>query len=89
MEKYGVKHKVATTYHPQSSGQVELSNREIKIILEKVANPSRKDWSKHIDDGLWAYRIDYKPLWECLIIYLFMAKLATYPPSWNINHFGL
>ena len=41
--KYGVKHKIATEYHPQSNGQTELSNREIKKILEKVVNPTRKD----------------------------------------------
>ncbi|RVW57971.1 hypothetical protein CK203_110377 [Vitis vinifera] len=36
LAKYGVKHKVATPYHPQTSGQVELANREIKNILMKV-----------------------------------------------------
>ncbi|RVW13070.1 Retrovirus-related Pol polyprotein from transposon 17.6 [Vitis vinifera] len=41
--KYGVKYKVATPYHPQTSGQVELANREIKNILMKVVNASRKD----------------------------------------------
>ncbi|RVW24619.1 hypothetical protein CK203_113838 [Vitis vinifera] len=30
LARYGVKHKVATPYHPQTSGQVELANREIK-----------------------------------------------------------
>ena len=30
LSKYGVTHKVATTYHPQTSGQVEISNRELK-----------------------------------------------------------
>ena len=60
MAKYGIKHKVATAYHPQTSGQVELSNREIKRILEKVVNPSRKDWSTHLDEALWAYRTAYK-----------------------------
>ncbi|RVW25870.1 Retrovirus-related Pol polyprotein from transposon opus [Vitis vinifera] len=34
--KYGVKHKVATPYHPQTFGQVELANREIKNILMKT-----------------------------------------------------
>ena len=43
MAKYGVKHKIATTYHPQSNGQAKVSNREIKRILEKVVNPTRKD----------------------------------------------
>ena len=45
LAKYGVKHKVATPYHPQTSGQVELVNREIKNILMKVVITSRKDWS--------------------------------------------
>ena len=45
LAKYGVKHKVATPYHPQTSGQVELTNREIKIILMKVVSSNRKDWS--------------------------------------------
>ena len=43
-------------YHPQPSGQVELSNREIKLILQETVNRSRKNWSKKLDDALWAYR---------------------------------
>ena len=35
MKKYGITHKVATPYHPQTSGQVELANREIKQIWRK------------------------------------------------------
>lgn len=27
---YGVRHKVATIYHPQTSGQVEVTNHEVK-----------------------------------------------------------
>ena len=42
--KYNVIHKVSTAYHPQSSGQVEVSNREVKTILEKAAIPNMKDW---------------------------------------------
>jgi hypothetical protein len=45
MKKYGITHKVVTPYHPQTSGQVEISNREIKRILEKTMNLTRKDWS--------------------------------------------
>ena len=43
LTKYGVKHKVATAYHPQTSCQVELANREIKTILMKVVNSNIKD----------------------------------------------
>ena len=60
MGKYFITHKVATSYHPQTSGQVEISNREIKTILEKTVNPTRKDWSLHLSDALWAYRTAYK-----------------------------
>ncbi|XP_068320645.1 uncharacterized protein [Pyrus communis] len=45
MKKYNINHKVATPYHPQTSGQVEISNREIKNILMKTVSPTRKDWS--------------------------------------------
>ncbi|RVW18310.1 Retrovirus-related Pol polyprotein from transposon 412 [Vitis vinifera] len=62
LAKYGVKHKVATPYHPQTSGQVELSNREIKNILMKVVNTNRKDWSVKLLDSLWAYRTAYKTI---------------------------
>ncbi|KAH9686698.1 hypothetical protein KPL70_014461 [Citrus sinensis] len=43
-----------------TSGQAEISNREIKSILEKTVSPNRKDWSLRLDDALWAYRTAYK-----------------------------
>ncbi|XP_068315024.1 uncharacterized protein, partial [Pyrus communis] len=60
MKKYNINHKVATPYHPQTSGQVEISNREIKNILMKTVSPTRKDWSLRLNDALWAYRTAYK-----------------------------
>ncbi|XP_070045481.1 uncharacterized protein [Nicotiana tomentosiformis] len=47
-------------YHPEASGQVEVSNREIKSILSKTVNANRTDWSRKLDDALWAYRTTYK-----------------------------
>jgi hypothetical protein len=60
MKKYGITHKVSTSYHPQTNGQAELANREIKQILEKTVNPNRKDWSLRLTDALWAYRTAFK-----------------------------
>ncbi|KAM0964170.1 hypothetical protein ACFX2A_023561 [Malus domestica] len=60
LKKYKVTHKVSTPYHPQTNGQAEVSNREIKQILEKTVGPSRRDWSLRLDDALWAYRTAYK-----------------------------
>ena len=62
LSKYGVNHKVATPYHPQTSGQVELANREIKTILMKVVNSNRKDWSLKLLNSLWAYKTAYKTI---------------------------
>ena len=62
LAKYGAKHKVATPYHPQTSGQVDLANREIKTKLMKVVNSNRKDWSLRLLDSLWAYRTAFKTI---------------------------
>ncbi|XP_072087223.1 uncharacterized protein [Arachis hypogaea] len=52
LKRYGVLHKVATAYHSQTNREAEVSNREIKQILEKVVNPQRKDWSSRLGDAL-------------------------------------
>ena len=60
MNRYGIKHIMSLAYHPQTNGQAEIYNREIKKILEKTVSSSRRDWSLKLDDALWAYRTAYK-----------------------------
>ena len=60
LDKYGAKHRVLLAYHPQSNGQAEVSNQEIKKILKKTVNVTKKDWANKIDDSLWAYRTSFK-----------------------------
>ncbi|KAK2416448.1 hypothetical protein QL285_038843 [Trifolium repens] len=60
LRKYGVVHRVSTAYHPQTNGQAEISNREIKQILEKMVQPNRKDCSRRLEDALWAQRTAFK-----------------------------
>lgn len=57
-----MKHKIPIPYHPQTSGQVEVSNRKIKQILEKTMSASIKDWEIKLDDALWVYKIMFKTL---------------------------
>ncbi|KAL4366766.1 hypothetical protein GQ457_05G020870 [Hibiscus cannabinus] len=71
-QRYGIRHKIATAYHPQTNGQAEVSNQEIKQILEKVVNTRRKDWSPKLDEALWAYRTTFKtPLGMSLLKLVF------------------
>jgi len=58
--QYEIQHRVATPYHPQTSGQVEVSNTQIKEILEKTVGKAKKQWSYKLDDALWVYRTAFK-----------------------------
>ena len=60
MGRCGIKHIMSLAYHPQINGQAEISNREIKKILEKTISSNRRDWSLKLDDALWAYRTAFK-----------------------------
>ena len=60
MCKYSISHKLSTTYHPQTNGLVEVTNRQIKLILEKIVGQNRKDWSVKLIDTLWAYQATFK-----------------------------
>ncbi|GKF79285.1 reverse transcriptase domain-containing protein, partial [Tanacetum coccineum] len=57
---YGVIHRLATAYHPQTSGQVEVSNRGLKRILERTVSENRASWSDKLDDALWAFCTAFK-----------------------------
>ena len=77
--KYGVTHHIVTPYHPQTSGQVEVSNRDLKRIMEKTVNSSKKDWSSKLDDALWAYRMEFKTPIRMSPYQLVYGKLCHLP----------
>ncbi|GJT92186.1 reverse transcriptase domain-containing protein [Tanacetum coccineum] len=60
MKRYGVNHRFSTSYHPQTSGQVENTNITLKRILEKTVKDNPAIWSRKPDDALWAFRTAYK-----------------------------
>nr|GEW41561.1 reverse transcriptase domain-containing protein [Tanacetum cinerariifolium] len=52
MLKYEVTHRLSTAYHPQTSGQVEVSNHGLKRILERTIGENHASWSDKLDDAL-------------------------------------
>jgi hypothetical protein len=60
LSKLGIEHKVSTACHPQTNGQAETSNRQLKGILKKTIEKGGKDWSKKLDGALWVYRTAFK-----------------------------
>ncbi|GJX05136.1 reverse transcriptase domain-containing protein [Tanacetum coccineum] len=60
MKRYRVNHRFSTSYHPQTSGQVENTNRALKRILEKTVKDNPAIWLRKLNDALWAFRIAYK-----------------------------
>ena len=88
--KYGVTHHIATPYHPQTSGQVEVSNHELKrifwrkqlILVEEIGQVSWMTLYGLIERHS-------RHLLGCLHINWFMANHVIFWLSWSTNHFGL
>ncbi|GJQ98978.1 reverse transcriptase domain-containing protein [Tanacetum coccineum] len=66
-------------YHPQTSGQVEVSNRGLKRILERSIGENRTSWSDKLDDALWAFRTAYKTPIGCTPYKLVYGKACHLP----------
>ncbi|GJU13802.1 reverse transcriptase domain-containing protein [Tanacetum coccineum] len=80
MLKYGVTHRLSTAYHPQTSGQVEVSNRGLKRILERTVGENHASWSDKLDDALWAFRTAYKTPIGCTPYNLCYGEGHVYLP---------
>nr|GEW38561.1 reverse transcriptase domain-containing protein [Tanacetum cinerariifolium] len=79
MLKYGVTHRLATAYHPQTSGKVEVSNRGLKRILERTVGENRASWSDKLDDALWAFCTAFKTPIGCTLYKLVYEKACHLP----------
>ncbi|GJR87101.1 reverse transcriptase domain-containing protein [Tanacetum coccineum] len=74
-----VTHRLSTAYHPQMSGQVEVSNRGLKRILERTVGKNRASWSDKLDDALWAFRTSFKTPIGCTPYKLVYGKACHLP----------
>ncbi|GKA63116.1 reverse transcriptase domain-containing protein, partial [Tanacetum coccineum] len=92
MLKYGVTHRLSTAYHPQTSGQVEVSNRGLKRILERTVGENHASWSDKLDDALWAFCTTFKEPIRCTPYKLVYGKACHLPIElehkayWALKH---
>nr|GEZ33230.1 reverse transcriptase domain-containing protein [Tanacetum cinerariifolium] len=92
MSKYRVTRRLATAYHPQTSGQVEVSNRGLMLILERTVGENHASWSEKLDDALWAFRTAYKTPIGCTPYKLVYVKSCHLPIElerkayWALKH---
>nr|GEW71124.1 reverse transcriptase domain-containing protein [Tanacetum cinerariifolium] len=92
MSKYEVTHRLATAYHPQTSGQVEVLNHGLKRILERTVGENHASWSEKLEDVLWAFRTAYKTPIGCTPYKLVYGKSCHLPIElehkayWALKH---
>nr|GFB11066.1 putative nucleotidyltransferase, ribonuclease H [Tanacetum cinerariifolium] len=92
MAKYGVTHRLSTAYHPQTSRQVEVTNRGLKRILERTVGENCASWSDKLEDALWAFRTTFKTSIRCTPYRLVYGKACHLPLElehkayWALKH---
>nr|GEW91100.1 reverse transcriptase domain-containing protein [Tanacetum cinerariifolium] len=88
MVKYGITRRLATASHPQTSGQVEVSNHGLNRILERTVGENRASWSDKIDDALWAFRTAFKTPIGCTPYKLVYGKACHLPIELEHKAYG-
>ena len=58
--KYLIKHRKSSLYHPRTNGQIEKTNGILYKIITKTVQGSNNDWDERLLEALWAYRTTYK-----------------------------
>ncbi|GKA03902.1 reverse transcriptase domain-containing protein [Tanacetum coccineum] len=92
MLNYRVTHRLSTVYHPQTSGQVKVSNRGLKHILERTVGENHASWSDKLDDALWDFLTAFKTPIGCTPYKLVYGKACHLPIElehkayWALKH---
>ena len=88
-DKYQIKHRKSTPYHPQANGQVESTNKTLEGIITKTVAMNRKNWEEKLKDALWAYRITWKDTTGFTPYQLVYDKEVMLPIEFQIHTFKL
>jgi hypothetical protein len=84
-QELGVKHKLSTSYHPQTNGLVERFNRTLCETLAKYAGESKDDWDLYLPSTLFAYRTKRHNTTRHEPFYLVYGREATLPIDFAIT----
>nr|GEW66151.1 reverse transcriptase domain-containing protein [Tanacetum cinerariifolium] len=92
MFNYEVTHRLSIVYHPQTSGQVEVSNRGLKCILKRTIGENHASWFDKLDSALWAFCTAFKTPIGCTPYKLVYEKACHLPIElehkayWALKH---
>nr|GEU87375.1 reverse transcriptase domain-containing protein [Tanacetum cinerariifolium] len=87
-----VEAKMLPTNDTRTSGQVEVTNRGLKRILERTVGENRALWTDKLDDALWPFRIAFKTPIGCTSYRLVYGKSCHLPLElehttyWALKH---
>jgi transposase InsO family protein len=59
-EKYGIKHRKSSPYHPQDNGKVESTNKVLEAILTKTIQLHHRDCADRLLEALWSYQTTWR-----------------------------
>ncbi|MCO5604628.1 hypothetical protein L7F22_058798 [Adiantum nelumboides] len=79
MEQLGISRRHSSPYYSQCNGLVEKVNGMICRIINKQANNRPKDWDRHLNAALWAYRTSFKTTLGYTPYQLMFGKEAILP----------
>src|ERR1044072_3113536 len=81
-KKFEIKHKLSSSYHPQTNGLVERFNKTLCESLAKVSEKETK-WDEHIQEVLFGYRTNRQSTTKMTPFYLMYGRESVLPIEEN------
>ncbi|CAM6083742.1 unnamed protein product [Calypogeia fissa] len=85
IEKYRVKHRKTTPYHPKCNGLTERANGIIGKILTKIVAEHKHDWDVKLFSAVYSYNLAYKSPTGQTPYFLVFGQTALVPIEFDIQ----
>ena len=83
-KQFGIEHRIASAYHPQTGGHTEGFNRTLCDMLVHSVDMSQKDWDIKLPYVLFAYRTSKHGSTKQTPFYLVFGRHARLPIELDI-----